>query len=120
MLAAKIEKQTTNVWLINTGWIGGGHGIGSRIKLKYTRAIIDAIHSGDLLKSEYKLENVFGLQMPTTCPQVPEEILIPENLWEDKEAYKKQVAHLAGLFNKNFEKYKEGSAEKIVAAGPKA
>ncbi len=96
LLAEKIEKHKVNVWLVNTGWIGGAYGKGSRIKLKYTRAMIDAIHSGELLKSSFINETVFGLQIPSQCPDVPDDILIPENLWDDKAAYKKQLVHLAG------------------------
>jgi phosphoenolpyruvate carboxykinase (ATP) len=120
LLAAKINENDTNVWLVNTGWVGGGYGVGSRIKLNYTRAIIDAIHSGELENASTVREEVFGLELPTICKNVPEEILIPENLWEDKVAYKAQLVHLSTLFNKNFEDFAGGCSEAILAAAPKS
>ena len=81
--------------------------------------MIDAIHSAEILKSNFVEEPVFGLQIPKQCPNVPDEVLIPENLWKSKAAYKKQLNQLAALFNKNFEKYKAGSSESIRNAGPK-
>jgi phosphoenolpyruvate carboxykinase (ATP) len=105
---------------VNTGWVGGGYGVGSRIKLNYTRAIIDAIHSGELENASTVREEVFGLELPTICKNVPEEILIPENLWEDKVAYKAQLVHLSTLFNKNFEDFAGGCSEAILAAAPKS
>ncbi len=118
LLAEKIKENNTHVWLVNTGWVGGGYGKGSRIKLKYTRAIIDAIHYGELEKSETTTEEVFGLQIPKVCEGIPDEVLIPEQLWEDKAAYKAQLSNLAGLFNKNFEKFKAGCSEEVISAGP--
>ena len=119
LLADKINKHNTNVWLVNTGWIGGGYGVGSRIKLKYTRAIIDAIHSGELLHTPKVREAVFGLELPVSCQNVPDEILIPANLWEDKKAYEDQCTHLARLFNKNFEDFADGCSESIRTAAPR-
>jgi phosphoenolpyruvate carboxykinase (ATP) len=119
LLADKINEHNTNVWLVNTGWIGGGYGVGSRIKLSYTRAIIDAIHSGELESTPTIRENVFGLELPTVCKNVPTEILIPENLWEDKTTYKTQLTNLAKLFNKNFEDFANGCSEAILSAAPK-
>lgn len=120
LLADKINEHDTNVWLVNTGWIGGGYGVGSRIKLSYTRAIIDAIHSGELENAPTIREDVFGLELPTICKNVPDEILIPENLWEDKTAYKTQLNHLAKLFNKNFEDFEVGCSKAILSAAPKS
>lgn len=119
LLADKINEHDTNVWLVNTGWVGGGYGVGSRIKLSYTRAIIDAIHSGELENAPTIQENVFGLELPTVCKNVPDKILIPENLWGDKAAYKSQLTHLAKLFNKNFENFANGCSEAILSAAPK-
>ncbi len=119
LLADKINEHNTNVWLVNTGWIGGGYGVGSRIKLKYTRAIIDAIHSGELVHTPKVREAVFGLELPISCKNVPDEILIPENLWEDKSAYMNQRAHLAQLFNNNFEAFADGCSEAVRSAAPK-
>ncbi len=119
LLAEKIKENGTKVWLVNTGWIGGEYGIGSRISLKYTRAIIDAIHNNDFDDAEYSKDGVFGLSIPNTCPNVPDNILIPRNMWEDKSAYDKKAAHLASLFHNNFENYKEGCSQDIIDAGPK-
>lgn len=118
LLAEKMAKHGTRAWLINTGWTGGPHGVGSRIKLKYTRAIIDAIHDGALDNVAYVQDPNFGLAVPTSCPNVPAEMLIPKNTWANGEAYDEQARKLAELFIKNFEKYKEGSSEAIRNAGP--
>ncbi|MCP4418893.1 MAG: phosphoenolpyruvate carboxykinase (ATP) [Chloroflexi bacterium] len=118
LLAAKMEEHGTSAWLVNTGWTGGPYGIGSRISLKYTRAIIDAIHDGSLNDVAYTTDPVFGLAVPTSCPNVPSELLIPKNTWADDVAFDKQVRKLADLFNKNFEQYKEGSSDAIINAGP--
>lgn len=118
LLAEKMEEHGATAWLVNTGWTGGAHGVGSRMKLKYTRAIIDAIHDGSLDNVETVIDPIFGFEVPTTCPNVPDEVLIPKNTWADKDAYDAQAVKLAELFNKNFEQYKEGSSEAIINAGP--
>ncbi|KAL0913222.1 hypothetical protein M5K25_016666 [Dendrobium thyrsiflorum] len=125
MLADKMRKYGTTAWLVNTGWCGGRYGVGSRIKLANTRRIIDAIHSGSLLKAEYKKTEVFGLEIPAAVDGVPSEILDPMNAWDDKEAYKETLKKLAGLFKKNFEVFANYSVggeskltEEILAAGP--
>ncbi len=118
LLAEKMAKHGTDAWLVNTGWTGGPYGVGSRIKLKYTRAIIDAIHEGLLDDVNYVTDPIFGLAVPTTCTIVPDELLIPRNTWSDGEAYDRQARKLANLFIKNFEKYRAGSSEAIVNAGP--
>ena len=125
MLADKMQKYGATGWLVNTGWSGGRYGVGSRIKLPYTRKIIDAIHSGSLLTANYRNTEVFGLEIPTEIEGVPSEILDPKNAWEDKEAYKETLLKLGGLFRKNFEvfaSYKIGKdsklTEEILAAGP--
>ncbi|KAJ8748051.1 hypothetical protein K2173_012874 [Erythroxylum novogranatense] len=124
MLAEKMQKHRATGWLVNTGWSGGSYGFGSRIKLAYTRIIIDAIHSGNLLKANYKKTEVFGFEIPIEIEGVPSEILDPVNTWLDKMAYKNTLSKLAGLFKKNFEvftNYKIGKdklTEEILAAGP--
>ena len=118
LLAEKMAKHGTSAWLVNTGWTGGPYGAGSRIKLKYTRAIIDAIHEGLLDDVAYMTDPIFGLAVPTTCTIVPDELLIPKNTWRDGDAYDKQARKLANLFIKNFEKYNEGSSQAIINAGP--
>jgi len=118
LLAEKMEKHGASAWLVNTGWTGGAHGVGKRISLKNTRAIINAIHDGSLNDVEYVVDPRFGLAVPTSCPGVPSEILMPKNTWADKDAYDAQALKLAKLFNENFKKYAEGSSDEIVAAGP--
>jgi phosphoenolpyruvate carboxykinase (ATP) len=119
LLAEKMAKHGANAWLVNTGWTGGPHGVGSRIKLKYTRAIIDAIHDGSLDGAETAVDPIFGFAVPTSCPNVPDELLVPKNTWADKAAYDAQAAKLANLFTKNFKQYEEGSSAAIIGAGPK-
>ena len=118
LLAEKMETHGASAWLVNTGWTGGPFGVGSRIELKYTRAIIDAIHDGSLNNVSYTTDPIFGLAVPTTCPNVPDEVLIPKNTWNDAQAYDKQARKLAELFINNFEKYKAGSSDAIINAGP--
>lgn len=119
LLAEKMERHGATAWLVNTGWTGGAYGVGSRIRLKYTRAIIDAIHDGALDNVEYVTDPRFGLAVPTSCPNVPSEILTPKNTWADGAAYDAQQDKLAELFTQNFAPYKEGSSEAIINAGPK-
>jgi phosphoenolpyruvate carboxykinase (ATP) len=119
LLAHKLDKTGAKAWLVNTGWSGGGHGVGKRMSLKYTRAILDAIHDGALAKAPTVEDPVFGLHVPTTCPHVPAEILIPRNTWEDKAAYDAKAKHLAALFVKNFQKYADKASERIRAAAPR-
>jgi phosphoenolpyruvate carboxykinase (ATP) len=119
MLAAKMREQRAAAWLVNTGWSGGPYGVGSRIKLKYTRAIIDAIHTGTLAGVPTAKEPIFGLSVPTRCPGVPEEILLPEQTWGDRSAYQQAARKLAGLFRDNFNKYADRASPEIGAAGPK-
>jgi len=87
MLSEKMENHFAQGWLINTGWTGGKYGTGSRIKLKYSRAIMDAIHDGSLDNVDCETMDVFGIQIPKSCPGVPKEILNPRDTWDDKEAY---------------------------------
>ncbi|PRQ33134.1 putative carboxy-lyase [Rosa chinensis] len=125
MLAQKMQQHGATGWLVNTGWSGGRYGSGKRIKLPYTRKIIDAIHSGSLLNANYKKIEVFGLEIPNEIEGVPSEILDPVNTWSDKNAYQETLLKLAGLFKNNFEtftNYKIGKdnklTEEILAAGP--
>jgi len=104
MLGAKMDEYNTNVFLINTGWSGGSYGTGSRIKLKYTRAMVDAALNGDLDKVEFIKDELFHVNVPTTCPNVPTEMLNPINTWEDKQAYKTTAENLAKKFSENYDK----------------
>jgi phosphoenolpyruvate carboxykinase (ATP) len=119
MLGNKMKETNVNVWLINTGWSGGPYGIGSRMKLPYTRAMITAALEGKLDDVKFEVHPVFGMMMPKECPNVPAEILNPRNTWADKAAYDEQAKNLASQFIKNFEKYASGVSEEILAAAPK-
>jgi phosphoenolpyruvate carboxykinase (ATP) len=119
MLAEKLRKHSAQTWLVNTGWSGGPYGVGSRMKLKYTRAIIDAIHSGALLDAPTQVDPVFGLAVPTSCPDVPSEMLQPRNTWADKAAYDEKAKKVASLFRENFKKYESQASAEVRAGGPK-
>jgi phosphoenolpyruvate carboxykinase (ATP) len=118
MLGEKLHKHHVNVWMINTGWSGGSYGVGSRIKLSYTRAMIAAALDGKLEKEVFKAHPVFGVMMPENCPGVLPAILNPRNTWEDKKAYDHTANALSQQFKKNFEKYASGVTEEILAAAP--
>ena len=105
LLAEKMELHGAGAWLVNTGWIGGAYGTGNRISLTYTRAIINAIHAGELNHVLTVTDDVFGLCIPTAVPNCPAEILIPRNTWEDKKAYDETAMKLRQLLNENFAEY---------------
>ncbi|HJF33084.1 MAG TPA: phosphoenolpyruvate carboxykinase (ATP) [Sporosarcina psychrophila] len=105
MLREKIRKHDVDVYLINTGWSGGPYGIGERISLSHTRAMVTAAIEGQLAHTEFEMERSFGLNIPKSCPNVPSEILNPRNTWKDKEAYDIQATKLTNLFRENFEKF---------------
>ena len=119
MLAEKIRQHGAQVWLVNTGWTGGAYGTGSRFKLRYTRAILDAILSDKLNRVAMETDPIFGLASPTSVPDVPTEVLTPRDTWADKAAFDATAKKLAGMFRKNFEKYADQSAPEIKAAEPK-
>lgn len=121
MLSKKMKDAGVNVWLVNTGWSGGKYGIGKRMPLKYTRAMITAVLNGTL--SDYKYENfrihsVFGVAQPRTCPEVPTELLSPRTTWNDDKAYYETAFALANAFRKNFKQYEEFASEEIQRGGP--
>ncbi|MCD8199327.1 MAG: phosphoenolpyruvate carboxykinase (ATP) [Phascolarctobacterium sp.] len=116
MLGANIDKHAVDVYLVNTGWCGGPYGTGSRIKLKYTRAIVDAILDGSLKKQDMKKFPIFEFQVPVHCADVPDELFDPT--WSDKEAYDRQLHKLAGLFNENNKKFAGLMEKDILDAGP--
>jgi phosphoenolpyruvate carboxykinase (ATP) len=119
LLGEKMKKFNVNVWLVNTGWTGGPYGVGSRMKLPYTRAMIGAALSGQLDQVAFEADPVFGLQIPATVPNVPTELLIPRNTWAKSEDYDAQAQKLAGMFNQNFEKYSDFADDETKAAAPK-
>ena len=118
LLAGKMKQHNSRVWLVNTGWGGGSYGVGKRISLKNTRAIIDAIHDGSLSKSKTQRGPIFGFDVVTECPNVPSEILVPKNAWADKAAFEATAKKLAGLFKDNFKTYESGVSAEVKAAGP--
>jgi phosphoenolpyruvate carboxykinase (ATP) len=118
MLGEKMKKHQVNVWMINTGWSGGPYGIGNRINLNYTRAMITAALKGALDGVSFEPHPVFGMQMPVSCPGVPAEILNPRSTWADTAAYDAKSKDLAVQFVKNFEKYASGVTEEILKAAP--
>jgi len=120
LLAQKIKEHKATAWLINTGWTGGAHGVGSRIKLKYTRAMIDAIHNKDFDNVSYVKDEEFGFMIPESCPGVPSEVLIPKNTWDDKDRYDEVKNKLVSLFNNNFRKFEANVNKDIINAGPKS
>jgi len=119
MLADKISQHNANAWLLNTGWTGAGATTGGkRCPLKYTRAILDAIHSGDLAKVEYETYETFNLHVPKTCPGVPAEMLNPAKSWTGSADFKEEVTKLGALFVDNFKKYSDEATEEVIKAGP--
>lgn len=118
MLAERIRRHGTQVWLVNTGLTGGPYGQGRRIPLAYTRALVDAIHNGTLAQVPTEVDERFGFAVPVRCPGVPEVLLQPRNTWESPEAYDEMANRLARLFAQNFEKYRAGCTQEVAAAGP--
>ena len=118
MLGEKMREGNVNVWLVNTGWTGGPYGVGQRMRLKYTRAMITAALEG-LLDSQSTFRHpVFGFDIPAECPGVPTDLLNPRDTWTDKNAYDGKANYLASLFIKNFEKYRDGVPTEVLAAAP--
>ncbi len=119
ILKKKIERYDVNCWLVNTGWVGGAYGIGKRISIKYTRALLSAALTGKLDKINFKKDPVFGFEVPTQCPNVPDEVLDPASSWPDKKDYDKKYRQLAARFLENFKKFEEGCPPEVLDAGPK-
>ncbi len=120
LLGKKLGKHQANVWLVNTGWSGGPYGVGSRMKLSYTRAMITAALNGSLAKERFETLPIFNLQIPTACPGVPSELLNPRHTWKDKDAYDAKANDLAKAFVKNFEQYANRANAEVLQAAPKA
>jgi len=113
MLETKLNKGDVNVWLVNTGWIGGAYGTGERIKLKYTRSLINSALNGELLKESFELDTVFKLQIPENCTNVPSDILNPSNNWEDKEAYQLKAKALLSSLETNYSQFQQLTTKEI-------
>jgi len=119
LLRKKILRYGAHCWLVNTGWVGGPYGVGKRISIRHTRAILNAALCGKLLNAEYTTDPLFGFQIPKTCPDVPSDVLNPASSWPSKEAYMQRYRGLASRFIDNFKKFEEGTPAEIIQAGPR-
>ena len=119
LLGDKIKKHNAKCWLVNTGWTGGPYGTGNRMKIKYTRAMLNAALEGKLDNVEFEAESFFNLKIPKSCDGVPSEVLNPRNTWKDKNGYDKMAKKLAEMFVNNFKEYEADTSKEIIAAGPK-
>ena len=118
LLAEKMLTHGSSAWLVNTGWSGGAFGVGSRISLEYTRAIIDSIHNGTLATADYVTDPIFGLTVPKSCIGVPGRLLQPRGTWDDPEAFDKTAQVLAQKFRENFKQYADKASDEIKSAAP--
>ncbi|MDD2309326.1 MAG: phosphoenolpyruvate carboxykinase [Desulfuromonadaceae bacterium] len=114
LLRSKIAEHNVTCWLVNTGWSGGAYGVGSRMKIAYSRALVNAALEGTLDAGSFEKESYFGLDIPTTCPNVPKEVLNPRNTWSDKSKYDETAARLVGMFKENFKKYAAHVSEAVA------
>ncbi|MFO7654830.1 MAG: phosphoenolpyruvate carboxykinase (ATP) [Candidatus Krumholzibacteriia bacterium] len=119
MLRQKMQKHGARCWLVNTGWTGGPFGVGKRISIHHTRALLNAAMEGRLEDVEYREDRLFGFSVPKSCPEVPAEVLVPENTWGDKDEYWRRYDGLAARFIENFKLFKSGTPAEIVAVGPR-
>ena len=119
LLKLKVLRYGVNCWLLNTGWVGGPYGIGKRISIQYTRAMLNAALEGKLESVEYSTDPIFGFQVPKSCPDVPDKVMDPASSWPSNEAYMKRYRDLASRFIDNFKKYEDESPPEVVLAGPK-
>jgi phosphoenolpyruvate carboxykinase (ATP) len=119
LLRGKVERRGVQCWLVNTGWVGGAYGVGSRISIKYTRALLNAALNGQLKEVKFKTDPVFGFEVPTECPDVPAEVLDPSSSWGDKEEYDRKYKQLAQRFVENFKKFEDQTSQEVLDAGPK-
>ena len=120
MLGEKIARHNARVWLVNTGWTGGSYGVGKRMKIAHTRAMIRAALSGALDGVQYEKDPIFNLDIPTSCPDVPSDVLKPRTTWAHGAAYDEQAAKLARMFVENFKTFEQGVTAEVLAAGPNA
>jgi phosphoenolpyruvate carboxykinase (ATP) len=118
LLGDKLGRHGCEAWLVNTGWSGGPFGVGQRMRIAHTRAMVHAILDGSLHGVPFETEPNFGLAVPTACPNVPNEILDPRDTWADKEAYDAQARKLAAMFADNFRDFAAGAPPEVRAAGP--
>ncbi|PJA96819.1 MAG: phosphoenolpyruvate carboxykinase (ATP) [Ignavibacteriales bacterium CG_4_9_14_3_um_filter_34_10] len=119
MLKQRVLKNNANVWLVNTGWVGGRFGVGKRISIRHTRNLLNAALDGKLDNVEYRKDKLFGFEVPLTCPDVPEDVLYPESSWGNKDEYWKKYDALVARFIDNFKLFESGVSEEVKNAGPK-
>jgi phosphoenolpyruvate carboxykinase (ATP) len=119
LLKHKIERYNATCWLVNTGWVGGPYGIGKRISIKHTRALLNAALSGKLADVQYKQDPIFGFEVPLTCPDVPTDVLDPSSSWHDKKEYEHRYKDLAMRFKQNFGKFTDVTPKEVTEAGPR-
>jgi phosphoenolpyruvate carboxykinase (ATP) len=119
LLKRKIDRYGVTCWLVNTGWVGGPYGVGKRISIRYTRALLNAALNGNLASVKYKTDPIFGFEVPATCPNVPDEVLDPSSSWGDKKEYDRRYKDLAMRFKQNFGKFIDGAPQEVIDAGPK-
>ncbi len=119
LLKNKIERYGVTCWLVNTGWVGGPYGVGKRISIRYTRALLNAALNGKLDQVKFTKDPIFGFEVPTQCPDVPDEVLSPAASWGDKKEYDRRYKDLAMRFVQNFGKFEDGTPQDVIDAGPK-
>jgi phosphoenolpyruvate carboxykinase (ATP) len=119
LLKRKIERYGVRCWLVNTGWVGGPYGVGKRISIRYTRALLNAALTGKLDGVKFNRDPVFGFDVPAACPNVPDDVLDPSSSWPDKAGYDRKYRQLAQRFIENFGKFTEGTPPEVIDAGPK-
>jgi phosphoenolpyruvate carboxykinase (ATP) len=119
MLKQRMLKHDANVWLVNTGWVGGRFGVGKRISIRHTRNLLNAVLEGKLDKVKYRNDKLFGFKVPESCPDVPNDVLKPSNSWGDKNDYWKKYDALAARFIENFKLYEKNCSIEVKKAGPK-
>ncbi|NOT04627.1 MAG: phosphoenolpyruvate carboxykinase (ATP), partial [Anaerolineales bacterium] len=119
LLKNKIERYGVTCWLVNTGWVGGPYGVGKRISIKYTRALLNAALTGKLNQVKFTKDPIFGFEVPAECPNVPAEVLNPATSWHDQKEYDRRYKDLAMRFVQNFAKFTDGTPQEVVDAGPK-
>jgi phosphoenolpyruvate carboxykinase (ATP) len=120
LLGARIARHEASCWLVNTGWTGGAYGVGKRMKIAYTRAMVNAAIDGRLATATFEPEPFFGLSIPTAVPDVPADVLNPRNAWADTAAYDAQAKKLAALFAENFKRFEAHASPGLLAAAIKA
>jgi phosphoenolpyruvate carboxykinase (ATP) len=118
LLKQKMAKHGVTCWLVNTGWTGGSFGVGKRISIRHTRNLLNAALDGQLQKVEYRKDKLFGFDVPTACPDVPQDVLDPSSTWGNKDEYWKKYDALAARFIENFKLFSSGCAEEVIKAGP--